>query len=157
MSPEQIVILKAALLAETDPALVAARDSRNDTELARLLNLDSAFTVWKTNLTRKEMHGAYVGTEMDNFTNGAKQFQFNLLLSEGSINPSSANVRAWLAEIFTGAGFANTRANLVVLLKRPARVVEKYFATGTGTNGSPGTLTFEGSVSIDDLGKALSN
>jgi hypothetical protein len=150
-------VLKAALLAETDPTFVTHRDNGDTTRMAEWLNGDSAFIVWKTRLTVKEMASAYVWTEMDSFTNAAKQYQFTLMREAGEINPADANVRSGLNEIFAGGGLATTRANLVALCKRAATRGEKVFATGTGTDGSPGTLTFEGALSSTDVANALYN
>ncbi len=155
LTDAQLATFKAALLADTDPSMQAAVAARNDTEVARLCNLDTTFVVWRTSVSRTEMHDAYVWTEMDSFTNAAKQFQFSLLISEGVINPSKSNVRQGLQEIFTGPGLTSTRTALIALMKRFATKVERYFATGTGTDGDPGTLVFEGLISIADVGAAL--
>lgn len=161
LDASQRATLKAAILAETDPTVTAALAIRNDVAIANWYNAASTFIVWKTSITRKEMHNAYVWTEMDSFTNGAKQFQFNLLISEGTVNPSDANVRQGFQDIFSGAGLATTRAALIALAKRAATKAEALFATGTGTDGSPGTLGVnangyvEGALSYNDVSLAL--
>ena len=152
-----LAALKTALLAETDPTFVNLRNLGATSEMALWLNQQSTFVVWRTNLTAKEMHGAYIWTEMDSFTNAAKQFQFNLLLSTGEIDPSDANIRTGLQEIFTGPSFATTRANLIALAKRFATRGEAMLATGTGSDADPGTLVYEGSLSNVDVANALYN
>jgi len=155
LTAAQLPALKAALLADTDPTVQAAVSARNDTLITQLYNADSTFVVWRTSVTRSEMHSAYVWTEMDSFTNAAKQFQFNLLISEGTINPSTANIRQGLQDIFAGPGLAATRTALIALMKRFATKAEAVFATGTGTDGDPGTLVYEGDITIADVGAAL--
>jgi hypothetical protein len=71
--------------------------------------------------------------------------------SGGSFNPSLTDMRAGFDSIFSGAGGVNTRAALLALYKRSARYIEKIFATGTGTDASPGTLVYEGTISYQDV------
>jgi hypothetical protein len=70
------------------------------------------------------------------------------------VNPSLIDVRQMFDDIFSGAGGTNTRANLLALWKRLATRGEKIFATGTGSDPSPGTLTFEGNISYQDVEQA---
>jgi len=120
---------------------------------------DPAFYVWRTSVSRSEMHSAYVWTEMDGFNNVAKQFQFRLLIDEGQINPSLANVRTGLQDIFTGAGFAGTRAAMIALCSRTALNVEKLFATGgTGADAAnSATMGREGTLSQADIEYAMAS
>jgi hypothetical protein len=48
----------------------------------------------------------------------------------------------------------NTRAALLALWKRLATRGEKLYATGTGSDAVPGTLTFEGNISARDVEEA---
>ena len=52
MTPEQLIVLKAAILAETDPVFVAARSTRNDMAIAAFYNQPNnpAFYVWKSSV-----------------------------------------------------------------------------------------------------------
>lgn len=74
-------------------------------------------------------------------------------------NPSLANVRSCFNDIFSGAGAGatNNRAHIVALSKRKARLLEKILATGTGTAASPGLFTFEGAISVGQIGTILAS
>ena len=77
------------------------------------------------------------------------------MLSPSGVNPSLAERRAFFDEVFSVAAGATTRAQLLALWKRPATRTEKIFATGTGSDASPATLTFEGSISGTDVQRTL--
>jgi hypothetical protein len=70
-----------------------------------------------------------------------------------TMNPSLANVRQGMADIFSGStnSAPAQRAHLTAVSKRTATKAEKLFATGTGTDATPATMTFEGRLSYDDV------
>jgi hypothetical protein len=72
------------------------------------------------------------------------------------INASIASNRQFFDDIFSGAGGANTRAALLIIWKRLASRVEKLYATGTGSDVSPATLVFEGTINHQDVQMARS-
>lgn len=158
MTPQERTALGVALRAETNPAIVDAVQIRNDTEVARLLNLPSTFVVWKRSVSQDEiMQNGFNWTQVDNLTAGkARIWEWLFQNPMRSINPSKANVRAGIVECWSGTSERNA-VQAVVLghCKRVAAVAERYFATGTGTDATPGNLVFEGTVSIDDIGAAL--
>lgn len=158
MTPQERTALGVALRAETNPAIVDAVQIRNDTEVARLLNLPSTFVVWKRSVSQDEiMQNGFNWTQVDNLTAGkARIWEWLFQNPMRSINPSKANVRAGIAECWSGTAERNA-VQAVVLghCKRVANVAERYFATGAGTDATPGNLVFEGTVSIDDIGAAL--
>jgi hypothetical protein len=125
--------------------------------LAELYNVTAApdYIVWKTSVTASQMHTAYVWTELDNLSQ-AKFNQLTLMLSEGSVNPSLVNIRQGFSDIFT-TNCPNTRTALIALSKRKATVAEKMFATGTGSDPSPATLSFEGTITAQDIVEAMAN
>ncbi len=55
------------------------------------------------------------------------------------VNPSLADRRQCFDDIFSGAGGATTRANLLALWKRLATFAQKLFSTGTGSDAVPAT------------------
>jgi len=155
MTPAQLSALKADIQASFAAEYAAGQYNI----IAEAYNALAApdFYVWKTSLAAKEMHeSGYVWSELDALTQ-AKYNQLSLMLSQGVVNPSKANVRQGFLDIFAGAGFATTRTALVALAKRKATVAEKLFATGTGSEGSPAELSFEGSVSSQTIMEAMSN
>jgi hypothetical protein len=109
-------------------------------------------TVWKSNVSITEIGDAINAAELAGLTSlNNTRLQTLVALSSGGVNPSLANRRVFFDDIFSGAGGTNTRAMLLTLWKRLCREVEKVFATGTGSDASPATLAFEGTVSGNDI------
>jgi len=158
MTPAEISTLRVAVLASQNVDIAAARDARNDTELARLLNLPSTFVVWRNSVSQDEiMQNGFDWVRVDNLSVGKARIWEWLFDNENSaINPSKANVRAGIDEAWKGtAADVAVRAAVYVHCKRFATFAESMLATGTGTNAVPGLLTFDGSVGINDIGAML--
>lgn len=154
LTPEQRAVLRTAILSDTDAAVIAARTVRNDTELARLYNLPGTFIVWRSSIPVAEYREAVTWTEVDALTVGkARIWEWltgNMVLP---LDASKAGVRQGLADCWGAA--TTTRGALLAIAKRSATKAEQLFASGTGTAGAPGTLVFEGFVTIEDVGRAL--
>lgn len=110
--------------------------------VASALNLPASgpFVVWRTDIKPVEVVNAIVGAEFVALT-AIKQTGLTLLLMPGIIDASAVNVRNDFSSIFAAG---TTLTALTALSKRNATVVEKVFATGTGTSASPATLVFQG-------------
>ena len=122
--------------------------------LAAALNANSspAFIVWKSAVTVRETGKVFDGTEWAGMTaaNHTRLTDVALWVSMG-YDPSKADIRAMFNDIWSGAGGTNTRANLLALWKRTATRAEAVFATGTGSDASPATLVYEGTVAFQEL------
>lgn len=154
MNITQRSILAAHIRANTDPDVIAALAQRNDTELARLYNLDSAFIVWRESIEPNEYREQMVWTEVDGLQAGkARIWEWITQNMTMPIDATKANVRAGLAEVFPAN--QSTRGQLLAIAKEACSLAESIFATGTGTDASPGVRTFVGNVTITDIGKAL--
>ena len=155
LTTAQQTTLAAAIRADTDPAVVAALDIRNDVALAELYNAASTYIVWKTNLQPSEYREAIIWTEVDALTTGSKYRIWEWLTMDmtAPIDASKTNVRQGIADCW--ASNTTTRGNLLAIAKRPATKAEKLFVTGTGTSASPGILGWEGILSYTDIGVAL--
>lgn len=153
MTTAQLATLKAAILA--DPVLAAKPlNSDGAFDIAAAMNAPAspAFTVWKTNVSINEVGKAFNGTELAGLTTGNQsRLQTLAQYLAGGVNPSNVGNRQFFDDVFSGAGGTNTRANLLVLWKRLATRAEKLFATGTGSDAVPATLTFEGQLSYQDV------
>lgn len=173
--------LKAAVLASQDAAIQAAASSRNDTELARLLNLPSSFIVWRTSTDADLVADAIIWANLTpadtadgtaTFTNRAlacqaKQINLQIMLQGRQSIPSGRlnfrqglqdallNVPAGANGALLDAGWAGA-GKVKATISRPATVAERVFATGTGTSAVPGNLTFDGLVTTDDIGRMWS-
>jgi hypothetical protein len=114
----------------------------------------SAWTVWKTLVSLKDISLALNGTELAGLTTANHtrlQTIISLISAAGGANPSDADIRAFFDDIFSGAGGTTTRANLLALWKRFASYVEKLLSTGTGSDAAPAILGYEGDVTGDDI------
>lgn len=178
MTRYQLVALRADILASVDPLVVAARDGRNDTEMARLYNLPAApsWWVWRTAVRVDEV---FDGVAVANYypvpapdgtaawTNRgiACQIKFDmlrLLLARETLDPSRARTRNSLEAALTDIPSGNNGnlrqggwSAVQPLLRREATRAERLFVTGAGTDVDPGRAVFAGEVSTDDIGRAL--
>ncbi len=154
LTDAQSQTLATAIRADSDPAVVAALAQRNDTELARIYNLDSTFVIWRTSVQPSEYREAIVWTAVDGLTAGkARIWDWITQGMTSPIDASKTNIRQGIADAW-GAGSATGLA-LKALAKRPASKAERLFVTGTGTTANPGLLTWEGPLSVNDLSNAL--
>ena len=148
LTTEQLATLKAAILA--DPVLAAfPAGSDGSYAIAAELNKPAApeFVVWKTSVQVDEiMRNGMDWTRVDNLTVGKSRI-WDWMSRLGSFNPSKTNIRAGIDAAWVGtAADLAVRATIYTHCKRAATVVEKLFASGTGTTADPATLTFEGAI-----------
>jgi hypothetical protein len=143
----QKATLKTAALAE--PTLTTAIQNGDDTAVATWLNTQSSFVVWRTSVSCKEYREtAIVWTAVDALTNGKARI-WEWMCLDNFINPSKINVRQGFIDAFGAASATTTAATATS--KRNATNAERALATGTGTNGTPGLLTFEGAINVNDV------
>jgi hypothetical protein len=168
LTDAQVATLRNALLTTTDPALQASVAARNDTETARLLNLDASpeFWVYRTRVHKSEFTNgtgpegttfSWTGTGFITRSVGERDAWRELFGTDGYCDPSLANVRQAFVDIFSGATApapAN-RTHLAAVARKRASAFERIFATGTGTTVSPGALVVAGPADIEHVGRAL--
>ncbi len=121
--------------------------------LESALNADAspAFIVWKTSVDKNEVGKAFVASALAAITAGNNDKLANFAAWNNTVNPSRQDQRAFFDDVFSVAAGASTRAALLALWKRNATVTEKLFATGTGNDAAPATMSFEGFVTFSDL------
>lgn len=156
----QLAAFATALAAETDPTLVLARDQGATPLIAAWYNAtpDPAIIVWRTVVTQDEiMQNGFDWVRVDNLANGkARIWEWMFTNETRSFNPSKANVRAGIEEVWKGtAADLAVRAAVYVHCKRAATRIEQMFAIGTGTDESPSTMGFEGNLTETDVTQAL--
>ena len=155
LTPAQQATLKTAILADSAYNTLPANNG-SALFIANSLNttFSPAFVVWKNAETIGNIGRAFNATELAGLStlNNTRLQTLAQYLADG-VNPSLASIRQFFDDIFSGAGGVNTRAALLALWKRSptATKLEKIFATGTGTDASPATLGFEGTVSYIDI------
>ncbi len=176
MTDAKLSILRAFVLASQDPAIQLAASTRNDTELARLLNSPSTFAVWRIDTPTAELIGA---VKLANFTPvdapdgtllyanrcdlcALKRDNIRMLFQREYITTQKLATRQDLTDALTnvpaGAGGAAIDAGWLgagkvkATITRFATVAETAFATGTGTAGQPGDLGWQGTLNVADIG-----
>lgn len=156
MTPAQTASLKAALLA--DPALQQWIADYRDDLIRDYYNAAAVppYTVWRTNVTRKEiLQNGFDWTRLDNLSVG-KARVWSEIFVDGALNPSKLNVRAGIDSVWVGtAQDLAVRAAVYVHCKRAANRVERLFATGAGTDVSPGSMAFEGEITTSTVSAML--
>ena len=176
MTPAQLTALKNHIAANLDPAVIAARDSGNDTELARLYNLPSSFSVWRSTTPADTIADAIAWDKLTPIeapdttiiqTNRllvcqSRQINIQILLQgRETVGTGRATLRKGLNDALVGvpsgalgaaqdAGWGGANG-VKSSITRIATVAERVFATGTGTGANPGTLGFEGELSSSDI------
>lgn len=149
----QLQALKAAILA--DPALAALpMTSGAAAMIAEVMNEPASpnYVVWRTDVPLEEiMRNGIDWTRVDNLSVGKARI-WDWLSRLGTINASQANVRAGIEATWVGtqADLA-VRAAVLGHCKRAATRAEKLLASGTGSDASPGTMTFEGALTSEDV------
>lgn len=149
-----------ALLADQDPAVVAALAAQNDTQVANLYNSASATVVWRTSVPLDEiMQNGFGWTRADNLSIGAARVWEWLFNNESrSFNPTKPNVRAGIDAVWKGtAADLAVRASVYTHCKRFASKVEAIFVSGLGTDENPAVLVYEGTISAVDVAIAIRN
>ena len=147
MTPTQLSTLKAAAL--TDAMAMAFITSGNDTGLAEWFNAPTNHIVWRSVLTPDQARAAIIqgAAQLDALT--ASKRDSLLWWVNRSHDARLATTQAAMADL---CGSQNTLKNaLLDGAKRNASVLEKIFATGTGTTAAPGTSPVMGAISWSEL------
>lgn len=161
LNAEQLITFRAALYAETDPEFVGYRDSGQARPMAEWWNrpADPPKIVWKSLVQLEEItSNGFDWVRVDNLAVGkARIWEWMFGSEDRSINPSKANVRAGIEEVWKGtAADLAVRATVLQHCKRGTSRIESLFAVGTGTDASPATMGFEGQLTEMDISYAVS-
>lgn len=148
----QLVTLKAALLAETDAGVVAARAIRNDVALTTWCNSNSAQAAWNNNVSKRDLFEATDITKFDNLTAGKRDAQ-SRLEDNAPLDFSRLKARKAVVDIW---GTTDSVAILTDLTRFATRA-EVYLG---GTSATTNTVTalklnVPGQVSMNDVSNAL--
>lgn len=169
LTAAQLQAIKAAIVG--DPVLAAFPNTADGNfEVAAALNTTAVpdYWVWRSFVPDTEI---YEATTADGTSwswpvyiarSVAERSAWDLMVrTKQGINPSLANVRTAVADIFSGAGGLPQRTHLLAIARRRARLAERILAAatpnGVGTRGStanPDTMMFEGSLTYADVQQA---
>lgn len=167
LTPAQLVTLKNAINAETDPALVAYRTTNDDSGMAAWYNTPTVpvFYVWRSRVSEQDITSlksaenttwswtAFIARTPQEQTGWARMFNGTYI-----INPALSQVRDAFVDIFSGGTGAAQRTHLTAMSKRTATRCEKLFADttdGVGTLAAPAVMQYEGNVSPQNISDAL--
>ena len=157
LTDTQITALRAACFADpTAAAFFTAPGSAAG--LHGHLNGASTFIVWRTQVTQDEiMLNGFDWTRVDNLGTGpARVWEWMFNNDARALNPSKPNIRAGIEAVWKGTQpDLNVRAAVYVHCKRAANRAERMLATGTGTDATPGLMTFEGEVGSVDAARLI--
>lgn len=156
MTSDQLAAIKADIIASPDLNALP-NNSDGAYEIARLYNLPAAqtFIVWRTDVSIDEiMRNGMDWARVDNLSVGKARI-WDWLGRLGSFDASKVNVRAGIDATWVGtAADLAVRAQVYTHCKRQATRLEKLLATGVGNDASPATMTFEGTVSYQEIDAA---
>jgi hypothetical protein len=160
LTPAQLTTLKAAILAETDALFVEMRAANNEGGMAEFYNAatNPAFICWRDSVSQDEiMQNGFDWTRVDNLSVGkARVWEWLFNNQTRTFNPSKANVRAGIEAVWVGtAADLAVRAAVYTHCKRTATKGERVFASGTGSDASPGTFGFQGNITAQNISDAL--
>ena len=110
------------------------------------------YVVWRTAVPVDEiMRNGLDWTRVDNLSVGKARI-WDWMTRLDTLNPSKVNIRAGIDATWVGtAADLAVRAVVYTHCKRKASVVEKLFATGTGTDASPSTMGYEGPMPYQEI------
>lgn len=158
LTPSQITVFAAHINANTDPNIVAWRQAGETGQIANWYNQPTspAVIAWKTKVTIPQVGETFVATGLAALTSANNErLRTFAAWNPSGVTPSRADHRTFFDEVFSVAAGASTRAALLALWKRTITRGEQVFMTGTGTDVSPGTVTFEGMITNEDVVAAL--
>lgn len=134
------------------------------------------FQVWRTQTNVNDIYDNVVWANFTpanptigdlDYTNRAlacqgKQFNLQTLLYHESVNTSKTGIRAGLQDALTqipsgaaGATKSGGWTNVLLVIQRPANILEKLFAVGTGTAALPATMEVEGRLNYQQVLTAM--
>jgi hypothetical protein len=176
LTTAQLSVIKAAILAETNAAVVAARAAGDMGILATFYNAASAVTVWRTYTSGDVIRNAIVWANMTpnmapdgttlwtqrSYYSAAKQLSLQTLVQgQSQIASGMVNVRVGLQDCLTALPTGSTGQNIAAgwtavqtAMQRQATVGEALFIN-TGTGAAPWDLVWEGVLGVNDLSNAL--
>lgn len=142
LTPTQATVLKAAILGNA--SLAAARAAGDQGAIAVYYNANAAGSIWRPSITAAELNTAIVWSQFIALT-AIVQNGYNAMLLAGTIDATSANVRAGFASIFSGQSLTNLTA-------LAARAPTRFEALFTVSNVCS---CFGQSVTVADVAQAL--
>ena len=157
MTPEQDVVLAAAINADTDQRVIDALLINDMGSIANVYNEKASpdFWVYRTNVNADEVRREVRLADIAAMTATNKDRVLSFFTLREEFDGSNADTRDAFTDALGGAAGANSRNAIALLWTETARKAEKLFAVGAGSTGSPATRGFVGTLSSYDIAHAL--
>jgi len=158
LTPAQMATMKANILAT--PALNAQPNNSDGAFfIANYYNQTAspAFIVWRSLVLQDDvMLNGFDWARVDNLSAGkARIWEWMFDNESRAFNPSQPNTRAGIDAVWVGTqADLDVRAAVYVRCKRSATRGEQLLASGTGSDATPATMSFEGQLSYQDVQNA---
>tara|TARA_R110000868_G_scaffold143263_6_gene361243 strand:- start:1089 stop:1565 length:477 start_codon:yes stop_codon:yes gene_type:complete len=155
MTQAQRALLRTGILADTDPAIVAAVAAGANNQLLPLINAASTTDAWLGAATRQQLFEAIDLTQFDGITAG-KRDAWKLLMDNAPIDFGRVKMRKAVSDSWSSLT-QGQRDTILGNLVEKATKAEVYIG---GTNRTEGGVTalgrnVVGAVSSDELSKAM--
>jgi len=164
LNAAQQVLLKADILASTDPIIIQGLADGNHGAIAKRYNENIVPDYWifRNLVPSNEIRDAIDAQDIADITSSDRGRAVDLLTIREERGFSGANARdrsAW-DDIFSVASGDNSQQAILVLWTRIATITEKVFAllTDTGvTSVTADTTSFQGKLSLRDVTNSLNS
>lgn len=151
LTTEQFNEVKTIVIAE--PSLAVALATGADYLVKAWLDTATSTIVWKSSVQEKDIMLAFDWTRVDNLSVGKARI-WEWMFKNGAADPSRPNIRAGIDATWVGTqADLDVRAAVYTKCRRPATNLEAILSTGTGTDVSPATMEFEGTIDVETAGK----
>lgn len=161
LNNQQKALLKAAILAETDPEFVTARENGQTPLLVAWFNKPKtpAVKCWRTDVQPRESDEATPWANFDNITQAGKRDSYLHAFMRYARDYSKASVRKWITDVWGNAtAGSNAEAILTTAGQRDITRAEAVLggSNSVSTNAVSGLkLTWIGPMTDSDIGEAL--
>jgi hypothetical protein len=157
LTPAQLVTLRAAIDAETDPNMVQWRTpaTRADNQIAAWLNLPSTTDAWRVAADPALIDDAPSYVDFDTLTAGKRDSW--LLFMTRARNFTRNKTRAWVKDIWGNVTAASNSEKILQAAVEQATHGEAYLGGTVRVEGTVSALdrAYVGAISIDDVANAL--
>ncbi len=156
LTPAQLATLRAAILAETNPTAVAARDARADNALADWYNGPSNVDAWSESADARALDEGADYSAFDSVVAG-KRAAWDLFLRYAPRDMSRTKNRKVVTDVWGNATAASVAESILQASRVKASRFEVVFAGATTNTGTVSAIKRDvlGPVSVDDISRAL--
>ena len=159
LTTAQLATLKADIIANTNQTVIDALAAGANNAIADWYSADTAdYWVYRDLVPINEVSEAIELDDIANMTTGDNEkLKTFYVIRQGGVFASKASDRTGFNDIFSAAAGDDSQQALIALWKRIANELEKLFATGSGTNGSPSTTAVIGDCTLQNVRDALAS